>query len=88
LSNGVSLSLNSPGSITKTFTPIGSLGVIKDQSDFSGVAGSASTSILQNGFSLTPVPGPIAGAGLPGVVIALGGLVALARRRKAAAIAA
>jgi hypothetical protein len=88
LSNGVVLSLSSPGSTTATFTPIGSLGVIKDQVDFSGAAGSASTSILQNAFSLTPVPGPIAGAGLPGVVIALGGLVALARRRKAAAIAA
>jgi hypothetical protein len=29
-----------------------------------------------------PIPGPIAGAGLPGVVFACGGLLALARRRR------
>ena len=58
LSNGVSLSLSAPGSTSAMFSPIGSLSVIKDQSDFAGSAGSADSSILGNAFSVAAVPEP------------------------------
>jgi hypothetical protein len=80
LSNGVTLSLNAPGSTTAVFTPVTSLFVMKDQIDFVGAAGGTSTtSALTNAFS---VPGPIAGAGLPGLIAACSGLFFLARRRR------
>jgi hypothetical protein len=80
LSNGVSLSLSGPGSTTATFAPINFLHVNKDKVDISGAAGFATTSILVNAFS--QVPGPIVGAGLPGLVAACGVLIGLARRRR------
>jgi hypothetical protein len=58
LSNGVSLTLNAPGATSATFNAIGSLSVVKDQSDFAGSAGSADSSILGNAFSVTAVPEP------------------------------
>jgi hypothetical protein len=61
--------------------PQQSLLAVKDQN--TGVGGSASA--MFNGFSVSGVPSPIVGAGLPGVISAIGALLALARRRRAAA---
>jgi hypothetical protein len=80
LSNGASLSLTGAGTSTTTFAPISSLHVIKDKVDVSGANGFATSSILVNAFN--EVPGPIVGAGLPGLIAACGGLLALGRRRR------
>jgi len=56
-----------------------SLSILKDQADHANT-GSAQTSIMTNAFSV--VPGPVVGAGLPGLVAACGGLIGLARRRR------
>jgi len=98
LSNGVTITLNSPGSCQAgpgslagstcasspngMFTPVSSLAAGKDQDDFSGGAGSASTSLLTNAFSEVGVPGPTAGAGLPGLIWASGFLFAWRRSRR------
>jgi hypothetical protein len=76
ISNGTNLSLTGPGSTSTTFAPIPSLAVLTDQNDFSGPAGSASSNLLQNAFSVTPpaVPEPstwamgLIGFGLLGVL--------------------
>jgi hypothetical protein len=81
LSNGVTLSLNAPGAVTTTFAPVPSLFVMKDQINRVGAdGGSADTSILTNAFS--GVPGPVVGAGLPGLFVLAGGLLARGRRRR------
>jgi hypothetical protein len=41
-----------------------------------------SGNVLLHTLSATPVPGPIAGAGLPGLLAACGALIALVRRRR------
>jgi PEP-CTERM motif len=58
LSNGVSLTLNDPGATAAVFSAIGSLSVVKDQSDFAGSSGSADSSILGNAFLVTAAPEP------------------------------
>ena len=60
LSNGVSLTLHAPGATSAMFSAIGSLSVVKDQSDFAGSGGSADSSIIGNAFSVTAVPSSVA----------------------------
>jgi len=80
-SNGATLSLLTPGSTTVNFAPVGSLSLSKDQADHANT-GSSETSLLTNAFSTTAIPGPIVGAGLPGLIAACAGLIGLARRRR------
>lgn len=80
----IDLSLPAPPGLsadTKFFTtPVSGVSVFKNQQNVSVPDGLIVTSLLTNAFSV--VPGPIAGAGLPGLVVAALGLVGLGRRRR------
>jgi len=76
-----SLHLLTAGTTGQNCSPpvTGPMGVIKDDFTRTALDGFAEQSVVQNGFS---VPGPIAGAGLPGLVAACAGLIGMARRRR------
>jgi hypothetical protein len=79
-----SLSVNippGPNFAMETFNPVtGQVAARKDSFSETGTTdGSSNFSIMINAYS---VPGPVAGAGLPGLVAACGGLIGLARRRR------
>jgi lysozyme family protein len=76
LSNGVTLSSSDNLEHAATFAPVTSLLV----TDNIGVNPGGSISGVQKSFS--QVPGPVVGAGLPGLIAAAGALLALARRRR------
>ena len=76
LSNGVTLSSSDNLEHAVSFAPVTSLLVIDDI----GVNPGGSISVVEKQFS--QVPGPVVGSGLPGLIAACGGLVALARRRR------
>jgi hypothetical protein len=61
-----------------------------DQAIFTGSGCCQASDGPENIFAVSvvnPVPGPIAGAGLPGLLAACGGLIALARRRRKQVVA-
>jgi len=76
LSNGVTLSSSDNLEHAVSFASVTSLLVIDDI----GVNPGGTISSVEKQFS--QVPGPVVGAGLPGLVMACGGLLALARRRR------
>ena len=76
--------LNAPGSTTTTFAPVNEMFVINTQTTRvveDGGRGGATTRALTNAFNV-PVPGPVVGAGLPGLILAGGGLLGWWRRRQ------
>jgi len=81
LSNGVTLALHAAGTTTAFFDPILGLSVFKDQFNFAGVGGLATTSTLTNGFSVVPIPGA---ALLMGSALGFAGFGAWRRRRREA----
>jgi hypothetical protein len=87
LGNVGQLSLPGLGTATVAFAPKEALHVVNDSLLLSGEDGFAVVPSILNAFGIVRqapvhVPGPIAGAGLPGLILACGALLALARRRR------
>jgi hypothetical protein len=82
-----------PRSLTSPYSFTGAGGVGTGFFRFTNSAGDITqalftpTQVFMSEAPVAPVPGPIVGAGLPGLVIAAGGLLVLRRRRNQTAVA-